>query len=101
METSFVVAPESMRFLFGEKRTVEYIVANPLNIEVEMKPGKVHRPQDIRERVVRCRDCAYAQNGWTSCLYWSHKESAWSRPVMPDVVPDGFCAWGEPREVGE
>ena len=52
-----------------------------------------------RERVVRCRDCAYAQNGGTSCLYWSHKESAWSRPVMPDVVPDGFCAWGSTREV--
>lgn len=42
-----------------------------------------------RERVVRCRDCEHA----TRC----------AGPMATgatSVPPDGFCAWGEPREEG-
>lgn len=96
METHFVVTPESERLLCGERKTsAEYIVANPLNIEVELKSGDVSRPQEIRERVVRCRDCAHAitsyQDGLPRC----------AGPLVMEatlVSPDGFCAWGEPRE---
>lgn len=48
--------------------------------------------------IVRCRDCAYAQNGGTRCLYWSHKDSAQSKVAMPYIDPRGFCAWGKVRD---
>lgn len=47
-----------------------------------------------RERVVRCRDCVYAgpcplaDSEKLMCAF--HDEML--------VTPDGFCAWGEPRE---
>lgn len=47
-----------------------------------------------KERVVRCRDCAYAgpcplaDSEKLMCAF--HDEML--------VTPDGFCAWGEPRE---
>lgn len=49
-----------------------------------------------RERIVRCRDCKYStsmgyQCKWFHGYYLTHAQ----------VVPDGFCAWGDPREVGE
>ena len=53
-----------------------------------------------RERVVRCRDCAH---------YWEEdpwgNRDACSQGVVhtphPRLVrPDGFCAWGKPREEG-
>lgn len=40
-----------------------------------------------RERVVRCRDCAYYFEG--DCLLL--------HVAMPDM-DGGFCSWGEPRE---
>ena len=52
-----------------------------------------------RERVTRCRDCVH---------YWEEdpwgNRDACSQGVMytphPRLVrPDGFCAWGVPREV--
>lgn len=94
METIFVVNPESKRLLFGEKRTVECIVANPLDIEVEMKSGEVHRPQEIRERVVRCRDCEHAS---TCPLADSEKLMCAFHDEML-VSPDDFCSWGKGRE---
>lgn len=43
------------------------------------------------ERIVRCRDCRFLMSYWKSdyCDYFSH--------VTND--PDGFCAWGERKEV--
>ena len=47
-----------------------------------------------KERVVRCRDCVYAgpcplaDSEKLMCAF--HDEML--------VTPDGFCAWGEPRE---
>ena len=93
METHFVVSPESERLLCGERRTAEYVVANPLNIEVELKSGEIHRPQDIRERVVRCRDCVHWRRP-------TDREGSRCTGAMAFVepTPDGFCAWGKPRE---
>lgn len=95
MEASFVMTPESERFLYGERDPAEYVVANALNIEVELKSGEVCRPQEIRERIVRCRDCKHAimsyRDGLPRC----------AGPLVMEatlVSPDGFCAWGEERE---
>lgn len=43
-----------------------------------------------RERIVRCRDC-----GW-SCVCGD--ETCCSYFHFYEVDPNGFCAWGEPRE---
>jgi hypothetical protein len=57
--------------------------------------------------VVRCRDCKYAQvrhplnpitgipagiEDWRCDYFWNADE-------LPEVEPDGFCAWGERKEV--
>lgn len=86
-ETRFVVAPESERLLCGERKTAEYVVADPLNIEVSLKSGEVCRPQEIRERITRCRDCEHYFEG--DCLLL--------HVAMPDM-DGGFCSWGEPRK---
>lgn len=39
----------------------------------------------LREPIVRCRDCKKCNIGW--CLHFNNI-----------VKPDGFCAWGERRE---
>lgn len=94
METIFVVTPESKRLLFGEKGTAEYIVANPLDIEVEMKSGKVHRPQEIRECITRCRDCAHAG----PCPLTDSEKLMCAFHDEMLVNPDDFCSWGKPRK---
>ena len=95
METHFVVTPESERLLCGERKTsAEYIVANPLNIEVELKSGDVSRPQEIRERVVRCRDCAYA----SPCPLSDSEKLMCAFHDETFVNPDDFCSWGKERD---
>ena len=46
-----------------------------------------------RERVVRCRDCEHWRRP-------SNRERSRCTGAMAFVepTPDGFCAWGEPRE---
>ena len=49
------------------------------------------------ERVVRCRDCAHAITSYRDGL------PRCAGPLVMEatlVSPDGFCACGEPREVG-
>ena len=83
-----------------EGKPTEYVVVNPVAVEAEFENGRVVRyPQEIRERVVRCRDCGRAyQRG--DALYCSRYLRCGSndRPAPLPVEPDGFCAWGEPRE---
>lgn len=101
--TQFVVAPESESLLCGERKTSsEYVVANPLNIEVELKSGEVHRPQEIRERVTRCRDCehAFSRGDRFDCMHFCQWDDYNDCPGEWIVEPDGFCAWGKPREGG-
>ena len=82
-----------------EGKPTEYVVVNPVTVEARFKDGDVMRyPQEIRERVTRCRDCVH---------YW--EEDPWGnrdacsqgvvRTPHPRLVrPDGFCAWAQPRE---
>ncbi len=58
-----------------------------------------------RERVVRCRDCAYALERRTESIIGTELVTlTCSGPIQgaysegEEVSPDGFCAWGEPRE---
>ena len=95
MEASFVVTPETERFLYGERRTVEYVVASPLNIEVELKSGKVVRPQDIRERVVRCRDCVQSEKRGSR----RYCKAPLGMTGYFSVCDDDFCSCGYPRVV--
>lgn len=58
---------------------------------------------EVRERVVRCRDCQNAtecEDGTLDCNgalvqtwdYWNDE------PLRNPVPPDGFCAWGVRKE---
>ena len=57
----------------------------------------------VRERIVRCRDCKHGHKGGTLCNLFA----SWVpivggdeyEDVPADVEPDGFCAWGERKEV--
>ena len=55
-----------------------------------------------RERVVRCRDCkhAYERGGELDCTHFSQWDYYNDCPGEWIVEPDGFCAWGKPREEG-
>lgn len=57
----------------------------------------------VRERIVRCRDCAsVCEDGTLDCHgplvqtwdYWNDE------PLRNPVPPDGFCAWGKRRADG-
>lgn len=66
----------------------EYVVESPITIEATTEFGETTRyPTAIRERIVRCRDCAHFLEG--DCLLL--------RVSMPDM-DGGFCAWGERGE---
>lgn len=78
-------------------KPTEYVVVNPVIVEARLRPGEVKRyPQEIRERVVRCRDCEF-------CLVDDHDGICCMRvwdPTTEDcqpVEPEGFCSWGKER----
>lgn len=51
-----------------------------------------------RERVTRCRDCAYAITSYRDGL------PRCAGPLVMEatlVSPDGFCAWGREREADD
>lgn len=51
-------------------------------------------PQSERsERIVRCWDCKFSTSMGFQCE-WFHGDYL----THAQVVPEGFCAWGEPRE---
>ena len=50
-----------------------------------------------RERIVRCRDCKYAE-GDTRCTRFHEADQDGYGHYPADICPDGFCAWGEERE---
>lgn len=47
-----------------------------------------------RERVVRCRDRAFSHDGGNTRRWFYGARAG----AVAMVEPDGFCAWGEPRE---
>ena len=86
MTATFEPTLDVWRMLDG--KPTEYVVVNPVTVEAKFKGGEVRRyPQEIRERVVRCRDCAYFFEGDCMLLHFG----------MPDMG-GGFCAWAKPRE---
>ena len=83
-----------------EGKPTEYVVVNPVTVEARFKDGEVRRyPQEIRERVVRCRDCKHGMGGGGLCALFAFPLGD-GHIIPADVEPDGFCAWGEPREEG-
>ena len=59
-----------------------------------LRPGQLTHtkpePLDTWERIVRCRDC---RRSFEEC------GDLWCRGIVgPPIEPEGFCAWGEPRE---
>lgn len=77
-------------------KPTEYIVVNPVVVEARLRSGEVRRyPQEVRERITRCRDCKHAITSYRDGL------PRCAGPLVMEatlVSPDGFCAWGEPRE---
>lgn len=86
---TFEITPE-LRDALG-LRDREYVVRDPVEIVVETKDGdRLKPPQEIRERIVRCRDCARS---------FEERGDLWCRGIVgPPVEPDGFCAWGSERD---
>lgn len=62
-----------------------------------------HYFYEERERVTRCKDCKYAYEidgtDELNCLYFNQWDYRNDRPGEWRVEPDGFCKWGEPRDV--
>lgn len=89
MTATFESTLDVLKLLEG--KPTEYIVVNPTIIEAKFRTGEVRRyPQDIRERVVRCRNCRRS---------FEERGELWCRGIVgPPIEPRGFCAWGEPRE---
>ncbi len=61
----------------------------------DIKPDTVfgHR---LREEIVRCRDCKFGVDGGKYCAEGCADSWDWR-----NVEPNGFCAWGERKEVDE
>lgn len=54
----------------------------------------------VREEIVRCKDCKhYSEYEWVMVTDVSDVCHFFSDGVK--VEPDGFCKWGERKEVGE
>ena len=62
-------------------------------------PGIPYEHEDFsatmerREEIVRCRDCKFSTSMGYQCE-WFHGDYL----THAQVVPEGFCAWGERRE---
>lgn len=68
----------------------EYVcIAVPL---IELDTSLIHTEYLPNERVTRCRDCRRS---------FEERGELWCRGIVgPPIEPEGFCAWGEPREGG-
>ena len=56
----------------------------------------------LEEPLLRCRDCRHFVESTCECREFSHQEKS---PIDGEyyecnaaVEPDGYCAWGEPKE---
>lgn len=85
----------------------EYVcIAVPL---IELDTSLIHTEYLPNERVVRCRDCRFCRR--CEAVFFAdgkvHEGESWICSIVCEtewpgrefrVSPDGFCAWGEPRE---
>lgn len=82
-----------------EKKTVEYIYTTTIQVNDDHIVQRVESLDDRRERVVRCRGCNHGMGGGGLCALFAFPLGD-GHIIPADVEPDGFCAWGSPREEG-
>lgn len=74
----------------------EYIVdvgdADELHFAAFQKRSEFCFGYPVREEIVRCRACKYAEIDHSDHEY---REPLWCGFHRMDVKPGGFCAWGE------
>lgn len=74
----------------------EYVVEEPSSQSASWR---------VHERIVRCKNCKHGHKGGTLCNFfetWFPIAGGDEYEFMPsDVEPDGFCAWGERKEVND
>lgn len=72
----------------------EYIIDEEDLASVE-PPIYPEKDYEFPERIVRCKDCGFlAIDRWFGTDYFCSI-------LRMTVEPNGFCAWGEPREYTE
>ena len=58
---------------------------------------------ELHEEIVRCRDCRHMRTIDLSVYYGEHKHDLdiciRVDGVQLNVEPDGYCAWGERKEI--
>lgn len=82
----------------------EYVCELPVEGMASFVSGSTTIP--VMERIVRCRDCEHAQvlhplspitgvpagiEDWRCGYFWNADD-------LPEVEPNGFCAWGKRGE---
>jgi len=81
----------------------EYVCGLPVEGMASFVSGSTTIP--VLERIVRCRDCKHSHKDGTLCnlfASWVPVAGGDEYECMPvEVEPNGFCKWGEPREVDE
>lgn len=95
MTASFEMTPDAERFLRPPGGKAEYVVFGPVNIEVGLKSGEVVRPQEIRERITRCRDCENSEKRGSR----RYCKAPLGMTGYFSVCDDDFCSCGYPRVV--
>ena len=56
------------------------------------------RPDDVREAIIRCKDCKhYIDHAWVILTDVEHICTFWNGGNGVKVEPEGFCKWGERR----
>ncbi len=55
---------------------------------------------ELREEIVRCRNCAFYSVWDVSTIYGNHDHDVmfctrWIDGMRMEVEPDGFCAWAK------
>ena len=83
----------------------EYIYGMRVKTSEDGRVWEMTPQSERRERIVRCRDCAYAVERRTESIIGTELVTlTCSGPIQgaysegEEVSPDGFCAWGKPRE---
>ena len=74
----------------------EYIYGTKVRTSDDERVWELTPQSERRERIVRCRDCKFSTSMGYQCE-WFHDDYL----THAQVVPEGFCAWGEPREEDE
>ena len=83
----------------------EYIYGMRVKTSEDGRVWEMTPQSERRERIVRCRDCEHAMEHRSKSILGTELVTlTCSGPIQgaysegADVEPEGFCAWGEPRE---